>query len=70
MRKIPEVSLDFTGDICGKCNILVNVLHDAGWHCACGHWNVLPHTTRRIPHEAPQMGPTRQQITNLRRGVE
>ena len=53
----------FTGEFCGKCHKKVNVElwqgknfpagGPPGFHCECGHWNVMSLTCHMIPHKYP-----------------
>lgn len=50
----------FSGETCGKCNATANVLAaSAGWHCACGHFNIKSWTNKHTLHDLPDYGPRR-----------
>lgn len=53
----------FTGETCGDCGARANVLvGSAGWHCACGHFNMQSHSSHQTPHDLPDYGPRRLMI--------
>ncbi|MBU0963982.1 hypothetical protein KKC06_03000, partial [Patescibacteria group bacterium] len=50
----------FTAVTCGKCKKKANVLVGGqGWICTCEHYNVQVIHGANIPHENPDLGPTR-----------
>jgi hypothetical protein len=52
----------FTASSCGGCKKTANVPSGPGWFCECGHYNILPWSNHFIPHEKPDMGPSRRRI--------
>ena len=49
----------FTAESCGHCKAKANVFaHNAGWFCACGHFNCQSWSHSCIPHEHPDHGPS------------
>lgn len=53
----------FSGEQCSQCKKTANVpAGGPGWFCDEGHYNVQSWSFHQIPHEAPALGPTRQQI--------
>lgn len=52
----------FTATGCGSCRRTANVPMGPGWFCECGEYNILPWNNNFIPHEDPDMGPSRHRI--------
>lgn len=53
----------FVGETCGSCSKTANVLSGGpGWICVCGHYNAQLFYGGPMPHEEPDLGPTRKTI--------
>lgn len=53
----------FSAETCGQCKRKANVLAGSpGWFCDNGHYNVQALSGFDIPHEKPDLGPTRATI--------
>ncbi len=53
----------FSAETCGQCKRKVNVLAGGpGWFCICEHYNAQVIHGAQIPHEKPNLGPTRATI--------
>jgi hypothetical protein len=53
----------FEGDTCHKCKLTANVLGGPGWICTCGHYILQNwHGGRMMPHDYPDLGPTKNII--------
>ena len=53
----------FSGESCSKCKKTVNVLGcGPGWFCVCGHYNAQSFSHNQIPHDNPDLGPTKDTI--------
>jgi hypothetical protein len=52
----------FTADQCGHCKMTSNVISGPGWFCVCGEYNILPWHNHVIPHENPDLGPSRKKL--------
>lgn len=62
-ERLAGFSGSFTAATCGGCQKTANVVTSSGWFCACGHFNVeLWSGDFIMPHERPDIGPTRAAI--------
>jgi hypothetical protein len=53
----------FTGESCCQCRRTVNVFaYGSGWMCNCGTFNAQSWSNANIPHENPDLGPSRAVI--------
>jgi hypothetical protein len=54
----------FVGDKCGNCLKTANVIHDSGWFCLCGTFNILPYSIFQLINDNPDYGPPGEAIIN------
>ena len=53
----------FSGETCRVCKRTANVLAGGpGWFCVCGQFNFPSWNFHQMPHEHPNLGPSRETI--------
>lgn len=69
MKELVRVLRDrcrwFTGSSCGGCHKTANVIDAPGWFCPCGCYNTLLLDQGEVPHEAPDVDPSRGAILQV-----